>query len=68
MQGLGRAFLAKNIQRQDGAGLIMRILTYNHLHMLRHFSLVREEGKRPFEWPIRRLIKVKAKVDPHSRR
>ncbi len=50
------------------ARLKMGVLAYNLLHMIRIFYLYGEEVRRSIEWPIRRLIKVGAKIAYHGRR
>ena len=50
------------------ARLLMGVLAYNLLRMLRQFYLMSEEVKRSMAWPIKRLIKVGAKVAYHGRR
>ncbi len=50
------------------ARLLPGVLTYNLLHVIRELYLKCEEAKRSIGWPIKRLIKVGARVSCHVRR
>jgi hypothetical protein len=50
------------------ARLKMGVLAYNLLHIIRQFYLWRENVQRSIDWPIKRIIKVGARVSYHARR
>ena len=50
------------------AGLKMRVLAYNLLHIMGEFYVWGEEVRRSIDWLIKRLIKVGARISYHARR